>query len=430
MLGFKPVTNLAAPTVMAPGVQRAVEGASQSFNLGSFSTFSGDAGPFGVDVDWGDGSPHTTFWVAAAGTITAQPHSYAEEGSYVPKVTVTDFLSLSGSATAPAISVSDPAVLPTGGFTVTAAEGANSGSQTVATFTDPGGPEAVGNYSADSDRGDGTGTQAGAGTISFSGGVFTVKGSHTYAEEGGDTITVTIHHETATDAQTTSTAKVSSVAIGQGPCDPDTLLIGGTQAGDTIVVSPVGNTGGVKVQINNEPAVIVAAGTFSSIAVYGQDGDDDIQIAGSIKYSAFLFGQGGNDRLKGGKGNNLLVGGAGDDTLTGDNSSGFSVLIGGTGSDRLVGNGGDDLLITGVVDFEDPLNCDNNPLLCNLLHSWAVPTQGYAARSAAVGTLLAGHVVDDHAPDTLTGSSGQDLFYISVGDTITGKKSNEIVVIV
>ncbi len=644
------VPALTSPNVMAPPDQSSAEGASQVFHLGSFIDPIG--APWSVDVNWGDGTPDTTFTAAIAGSLGTQSHTYAEEGHYTPKVTVTDTTNnLSGSASFQ-VSVSDPAVLATGGFLVNAVEGAGSGSQTVATFTDPGGPEAVGNYSADIDWGDGTGTQAGAGTISFSGGVFTVKGRHTYAEEGGDTITVTIHHEAATDvqttstatvsdpavtptggfsfsavegalsasqtvatftdpggaepnasdpdpdlthhytatidwgdgtptsagtitfdsgtgvftvsaahlygeegmytvtvtihhetapdaqttstatvsdpaviptggfhlvtargaplcvvtvatftdpggaepnasdpdpdlthhytatidwgdgtptsageisfsggvftvtgdhayvgngtytvtvtihhetapdAQTTSTAKVSSVAIGQGPCDPDTLLIGGTQAGDTIVVSPVGNTGGVKVQINNEPAVIVPAGTFSSIAVYGQDGDDDIQITGSIKYSAFLFGQGGNDRLKGGKGNNLLVGGAGDDTLTGDNSGGFSVLIGGTGSDRLVGNGGSDLLIAGAVDFEDPLNCDNNPLLCDLLHTWAVPTQSYATRAAAVGTLLAGHVANDHAADTLTGSSGQDLFYISVDDKITGKKSNEIVVIV
>ena len=39
--------------------------------------------------------------------------------------------------------VSDPAVTPTGGFTFTAVEGTPSATQTVATFTDPGGPEAA-----------------------------------------------------------------------------------------------------------------------------------------------------------------------------------------------------------------------------------------------------------------------------------------------
>jgi Ca2+-binding RTX toxin-like protein len=237
---------------------------------------------------------------------------------------------------------------------------------------------------------------------------------------------VTIHHETAPDAQTTSTARVASVAIGQGPCDPDTLLIGGTQAGDTISVSPVGATGAVAVQINKEPVVVVQAGSFSSIAVYGQDGADNVQISGSVNRTAFLFGQGGNDRLKGGGGNNFVAGGAGNDTLSSDNSSGFSILIGGAGSDRLVGNGGSDLLIGGVVDFEDPLNCDNDPLICNLLSAWAAPAQDYATRAAAVGTLLSGHVGNDFAADVLTGSSGQDLFYLSPGDTVTDKKSGEI----
>src|SRR5262249_3354737 len=75
VLGYPRVT-LAAPTVTAAAAQTAVEGASTTFNLGSFSTFSGDAGPFGVDVDWGDGSPHTTFFVASAGTIPTQSHTY------------------------------------------------------------------------------------------------------------------------------------------------------------------------------------------------------------------------------------------------------------------------------------------------------------------------------------------------------------------
>ena len=51
---------------------------------------------------------------------------------------------------------------------------------TVGTFTDIGGPEPLGNYSAMIDWGDGSSS---IGTITQSGDTFTVQGSHTYAEE-------------------------------------------------------------------------------------------------------------------------------------------------------------------------------------------------------------------------------------------------------
>src|SRR5262249_31602724 len=51
------------------------------------------------------------------------------------------------------------------------------------------------------------------GTISVSGGTFTVTGSHTYGEEGTFTITVTINHEAAAPQTVTSMATVSDPAV-------------------------------------------------------------------------------------------------------------------------------------------------------------------------------------------------------------------------
>src|SRR3989441_7328995 len=114
---------------------------------------------------------------------------YAEEGTYP----ITVFVSHDTAPTASVASsatVSDPAVSPTGGFTVTAVEGADSGSRTVATFTDPGTPagEVLTDYSANIDWGD---SSSSAGTITPNAGVPTPKGSPNYAEEGNKTITVT-----------------------------------------------------------------------------------------------------------------------------------------------------------------------------------------------------------------------------------------------
>src|SRR5207237_9521034 len=97
-----------------------------------------------------------------------------------------------------------------GGFSFSAVEGAPSASQTVATFTDPGGAEAASDYSASINWGDGT---TSPGAISVSADVFTVAGQHTYAEEGTKTVTVTVNHDSDPAATATSTATVADAPL-------------------------------------------------------------------------------------------------------------------------------------------------------------------------------------------------------------------------
>src|SRR5207253_1311672 len=136
--------------------------------------------------------------------------------------TVTVTLSHEAAPVATATStatVSDPAVVATGGFVETGRASCREGGQTAATFTDPGGAEALGDYSASINWGDGT--TASTGTITVSGSISIVKGSHTYAEESAAdhagstpyTVTVTLSHEAAPVATATSTATVSDPAV-------------------------------------------------------------------------------------------------------------------------------------------------------------------------------------------------------------------------
>ena len=211
--GFTPEDR---PVLTAPSDQTAVEGASKAFNLGSF--VDADGSPWTVRVNWGDGTPDTVFTTTSTGSLGTRSHTYAEEGNKVVTVTVTDSTTLSDSKTFND-SVSDPAVGATGGFVVNDVEGADSGSQTVATFTDPGGAEPLGDYSAVIDWGDGTATSA--GVITFASGTFTVSGSHTYAEESAADhpgsnpydVTVTIGHELTTPQVVHSSAQVSDPAV-------------------------------------------------------------------------------------------------------------------------------------------------------------------------------------------------------------------------
>jgi hypothetical protein len=109
------------------------------------------------------------------------------------------------------IRVNDPAVLPTGGFTLTAVAGVSTGTQTVATFTDPAGAEALVDYSASINWGDNT--PPSAGTITLNSGVFTVQGSHVYTLAGTRPITVTLQHDTAPAATAISTAQITPAAV-------------------------------------------------------------------------------------------------------------------------------------------------------------------------------------------------------------------------
>jgi hypothetical protein len=81
------------PTVTAASGQTANEGASTSFDLGSF--VDPDGGPWSVDVDWGDVSTHTTFMATSAGPLGTRDHTYADNGPYTVMVKVTDSTNLS-----------------------------------------------------------------------------------------------------------------------------------------------------------------------------------------------------------------------------------------------------------------------------------------------------------------------------------------------
>jgi PKD domain-containing protein len=85
------------PTVTAPADQTANEGASTSFDLGSFA--DPDGAPWSVDVDWGDGSSHSTFSAPAPALLGTQSHTYQDNGTYTATVTVTDSTLLSDSKT-------------------------------------------------------------------------------------------------------------------------------------------------------------------------------------------------------------------------------------------------------------------------------------------------------------------------------------------
>ena len=100
------------------------------------------------------------------------------------------------------------AALTASGTPVSATEG-NAVTATVATFTDANPLATTADFTATITWGDGTTSD---GTIAEKNGVFSVTGTHTYAEDGSDLIGVTIKDDGGSTASTTSTATVAPVA--------------------------------------------------------------------------------------------------------------------------------------------------------------------------------------------------------------------------
>ena len=174
---------------------------------------------------------------------------------------------------------------------------------------------------------------------------------------------------------------------------------------DKIVLNP---SKGIKVLINGK-----TQGNFaptSRIVVYGHAGNDNIQVAGSVRLAAWLYGGDGNDRLKGGKGHDLLFGGLGNDNLLG--GQGNDLLVGDAGVDRLVGEAGDDILIGGSLAS----GADGDNSLKPIMDEWTKPTKFEDRVSAVQAMLVVSH---DSDADKLTGSSGLDWFFYDGLDVVT-----------
>jgi len=216
--------TVAEVPVTATGVQiSASEGAAFT---GTVATFVDPAGPealsdYSATIAWGDGATSTGSISVSGNTFTvAGTHTYAEESGpehagsnpYAVAVTITHegTTSIAGSTA----TVAEVPVSVTG--TTIAAVSGTSFTQAVATFTDPGGPEALADYSANIAWGDGATSN---GTISVSGNTFTVTGTHTYPVSTNAVTyaaVVTVTHE-GTTATANTTANASATLPGNHP---------------------------------------------------------------------------------------------------------------------------------------------------------------------------------------------------------------------
>ncbi len=176
-------------------------------------------------VNWGDGTSNTS--ADGTGTVSVVPdsvsgfdvigsHNYSVQLTNANfTVSVVDHFAAT-SQTTNTFSVEDEPVDLLPATNITTNEGALL-TTAVAQFTDPGGAQPVGNYTASINWGDGTAATPGLISVD-SNGLFTVTGTHTYAEETAvgstDPVTVTVLHSTAAAASAvTADVTVSEVAV-------------------------------------------------------------------------------------------------------------------------------------------------------------------------------------------------------------------------
>jgi RHS repeat-associated protein len=257
--------------------------------------------------------------------------------------------------------------------------------------------------------------------------------SHTYLATGTFTVTVTASDKDGgVSDPATHAIVIEPAGVQPDPLDPDctALFAGGTSGNDSIQLSPGASAGTIEVFIEG-----VSQGTFSPtcrLVVYGMAGDDDIQVDGGVSLPAWFYGDGGNDRLKGGAGHDVLLGGFGDDLLIG--GSGRDLMIGGRGADRLIGNNGDDMLIAAFTDY-DAIDSALMAIVAEWTSARDYDTRvrnlsdgsGSADRLNGDVFLNAETVHDDDSADLLTGAAGRDWFFAnSLQDAITDLGAGEV----
>ena len=182
---------------------------------------------------------------------------------------------------------------------------------------------------------------------------------------------------------------------------------------------------------NNSTVRIYAA--LNGIMVYGQSGNDRIELQNKIEVRSLLDGGLGNDRIQGGAAANIILGGDGDDQLLG--GQGRDVMIGGRGSDYLDGGKDDDLLIAGYTSLDN-----NRSALEAVLREWTSDRSFTDRRNNIMGVTSTGlngtswlkpsgpkrSVFDDDAVDYLWGGEGRDWFLLNMDSAESSRRDQLI----
>jgi Ca2+-binding RTX toxin-like protein len=204
--------------------------------------------------------------------------------------------------------------------------------------------------------------------------------------------------------------------------------------GNQINIDPVANSAqknALAVTIDGVTTNYVApmGEAINKIEAFAQAGANSLIVSSKITLPAELYGGRGSDVLQGGGGNNILVGGSGTELLIG--GQGHNILIGGLGTATLQGGRGSNMLVGGSTAYDT-----DEAALDQIMAEWTEyrvylqrvdEINGTNAPQNDVYFLNTATVYDAAASDVLTGGQDTDWFFAGNGDTITNRKSREIV---
>ncbi len=137
---------------------------------------------------------------------------------------------------------------------------------------------------------------------------------------------------------------VAEIAINGGM----QLQITGTAGNDKINVKQ--NANGLTVD-NGSGWSATYNKSYKNILVHGGAGNDLINIDASVKTTAILYGDAGNDTLNGGSGNDSLFAGNGIDVLSAGAGNDVLVDVNSAGNDRIIGGNGEDSFWVKATDI-------------------------------------------------------------------------------
>jgi len=160
------------------------------------------ASNYTATIDWGDGTTTSGVVSGSGGSFSVTgSHTYADEGDFTSNTTITRTTDNAQIQMSGAITVDEGDVLAASGVTIHGDLALSN--VTVATFTDLLTTNVAGDFLATIDWGDGTTT---AGTVSGTGGSFSVSGSHTYAQGGQYDVLADVRDDAPGVAEDTATS--------------------------------------------------------------------------------------------------------------------------------------------------------------------------------------------------------------------------------
>jgi PKD repeat protein len=376
----------------------------------------------GEVTDPGTADTHTMAWeVTTNGDLyqTGEGGEFSftpdDNGSYVVSLTVTD--DDGGTARATSTIVVENVAPTLENVAVPELASENEPVKLSGEIIDPGTADS---FSVEIDWGDGT-----IDTYQHAPGTSAFEESHSYANGGVYTVTVTLADDDQGTDHSTQTVMVTGAGLNDGVLQlvgserDDHAFVGHLPDGRYIVIGDFLSTPW-------RPRIFDGTDVRSVEMVLGAGNDMGV-MAGNVEVPSVLRGGSGSDHLVAGRGDDVVLGGDGDDVLAG--GGGGDLLVGGLGRDLVVGGWGDDVLIGGSTAFDA-----NDEALLAMMAEWT-SEHGFEARVANLaggshsrglnGThFLSGGssddssdatVLDDGARDVLLGGPGSDWFLAGSG---------------